>query len=124
MSSHHYRSTILARAGLLALGFVLSGCGPVAEPPKVDAAAKCYEIRDAYCNRGQTCNEQTGQPDPQFLSSCKSSFSDKTNCSQYTEIIGKPESCLDEVNATPCDLFDPIKGIPLPASCKAKNLFE
>jgi hypothetical protein len=116
------RSSIV-RAASFALTLALAGCSAPVEP-HVDAAAKCYEVRDAYCNRGQTCNEQTGAPDPEFLSSCKSGFSDKTNCSQYTEIIGKPESCLDEVNATPCDLFDPIKGIPLPASCKAKNLFQ
>ena len=107
----------------LAIFLLLAGCSAPATP-HVDAAAKCYEIRDAYCNRGETCNAASGQPDPQFLSSCKAAFSDKTNCSMYTDIIGQPEACLDEVNATPCDLFDPVSGIPLPASCKAKNLFQ
>ena len=65
----------------------------------------------------------SAEPDSGFIANCRAMYSDKTDCSQYTEVIGMPENCLDEVNSTPCSLFDPIKGIPLPLSCKAKNLF-
>ncbi len=106
----------------IALGLAFAGC-TAAVAPKVDAVAKCYEIRDAYCNRGQTCNMASAEPDSGFIANCRAMYSDKTDCSQYTEVIGMPENCLDEVNSTPCSLFDPIKGIPLPLSCKAKNLF-
>jgi len=121
MSSNHIASWFCRCA--IALGLVVASCGAPATP-KIDAVAKCYEVRDAYCNRGQSCNASDPQPDPAFLSDCKSVFSSKTDCSKYTDIIGMPENCLDEINSTPCTEFDPVNGIPLPASCKAKNLFQ
>jgi hypothetical protein len=110
--------------GTVVLVQLLASCGAPAEPAKVDVAAKCFEVRDTYCNRSQTCDDQSGDPQPNFLASCRSALNDKTNCSKFTKIIGQPDACLDEINATPCELFDPATGIPMPASCDSKKLFK
>jgi hypothetical protein len=118
------RSHQLLSFPVLAIAQLVASCGAPPEPPKVDVVAKCFEVRDTYCNRSQTCDEQSGDPQPNFLASCKSALNDNTNCSKFTKIIGQPDACLDEINATPCELFDPGTGIPMPASCDAKKLFK
>jgi hypothetical protein len=120
MSSKHI-AYLFARSAFV-LGLALASCSAPATP-KIDAVAKCYEIRDAYCNRGQSCNALDPQPEPGFLADCKSMYSSRTDCAKYTDVVGDPEACLDEINSTPCSQFDPVNGIPLPAGCKPKNLF-
>jgi hypothetical protein len=115
------------RGMLFWVGCVVCLAGACASAPdtKVDPVAKCYEVRDVYCSRSDTCNQAGAAPSANYFMDCKSDFATKTDCSKFTKVIGHPDACIDDVTATPCTNYnaDTAK-LPLPASCASIKLFK
>jgi hypothetical protein len=98
---------------LMALVLAVSSCGPNDAPAKCDALVTRLCAREVECLRGATTQEE-----------CEAAVKTSLPCAQADGVSDGYESCMSELESSPCSVLVSGYDVNLPATCKGAILFK